>query len=334
MEKLLPRAKGRPVLVEVPLDPVLAGELVRHLNVVLRAGVRYWAVGNAPDREGLQKGRSEAQVLTDLINRYRACFNAMKRVDPSIAILGPGFEGRYRGEEGDWLTPFLIFNGDILDMVAVHRYGVPKATGGPDPVLEDSLRGERSLLRSLKGKVAENAGRPLPLAVTSVWAWGGGGPSDDLQGFLWAAEQGAVAAQEGLAMDLFTPRPEDGHSPWLSPLLGILSGLKGLVLEARGSSRIPDISFYPCQDPTTQEISLLLVNREDRARRLRVRLDGKPADLRVEAGLEREFDVEVLARSVNLLTMKAGERQVRMLSYPGSSIEKGLGPDRQVLKAW
>jgi len=334
MEALLLRAKGRPVLVEVPLDQVLAGELVRHLNVVLRAGVRYWSIGNAPDREELRKGRSEAQVLTDLINRYRTCFNAMKRVDPSIAVLGPGFEGRYRGEEGDWLTPFLIFNGDILDMVAFHRPGVPKGSEDPRVVLEDSLRGERSLLRSLKGKVAENTGRSLPLAVTSAWAWEERGSGNDLQGFLWAAQQGAMTAQEGLAMDLFTPPQGEDPSGWLPHLLGILSGLKGVALEARVSSRLPGLSFYPFQDPTTREVSLLLVNREDRACRLRVRLDGKPADLRVEAGMEREFDVEVLAHSANLLTLKAGEGQVRMLSYSGSSIEKGLGPDLQVLKAW
>ena len=70
----------------------------------------------------------------------------------------------------DWMTEFLKANGDLVDVITVHRYPMHSPTNGPVTVqqLRENTRkwvGEMEYLRSL---VRETIGRDLPIAITEL----------------------------------------------------------------------------------------------------------------------------------------------------------------------
>jgi hypothetical protein len=329
------KAGGLKPLVEVPLDPILAAEAVRRVNLTGKQAVRYWIVGNAPDAS-LPPGLTDREALSALINGHRSCFNAMKSLDPSLVILGPELSGKYRGGEGDWLTPFLAFNGDILDIISIQRSWEGKEEGLKVKDLRDILRGERALLRNLKGRTTEALGEEIPLALTSTWGRrepGLGKGSGDFLGILWAAEQAAIALREGAFVNILSAPPGPDED-WTTALLSALSGMRGEPVEGRWTAKLPDLSFHAFKDGKRGEVSLLIVNWEDRTRRVRVRLDGGRADLSLEAGIGREFDHEAPGLSVSLTKVKSGATEGEMIVHSKSLAEKASSPARSKLKVW
>src|SRR5690606_18504648 len=121
--------------------PEKAAELVRYTNVERGFGVRHWYVGNEPSLHG-------DHYTVDDLNRHRpATATAMLEVDPDIVLVGPephqwlGLEGRdlVDATGREWVRGFLEVNGDLVDVVAVHRYPFPQG-GGQTVTTVDDLR--------------------------------------------------------------------------------------------------------------------------------------------------------------------------------------------------
>ena len=158
-------------------DPETAAELVRYTNVEKKYGVTYWSIGNEPSIY-TQLGQADYDYTVDNLNKdWRAIAEAMKEADPTIKLIGPEIHQWNDGPETtpkdsagrDWMTEFLKDNGDLLDVVSVHRYPLHSPTR---PVTIQDLREntrrwarEVEYLRSL---VKEILGRDLPIAVTEV----------------------------------------------------------------------------------------------------------------------------------------------------------------------
>jgi alpha-L-arabinofuranosidase len=158
-------------------DPETAAELVRYTNVEKKYGVTYWSIGNEPSIY-TQLGQADYDYTVDNLNKdWRAIAEAMKEADPTIKLIGPEIHQWNDGPETtpkdsagrDWMTEFLKANGDLLDVVSVHRYPLHSPTR---PVTIQDLREntrrwarEVEYLRSL---VKEILGRDLPIAVTEV----------------------------------------------------------------------------------------------------------------------------------------------------------------------
>ncbi|HEY5038483.1 MAG TPA: sugar-binding protein, partial [bacterium] len=120
------KAVGAEPMVEVPLgqDPEEAARWVRYCNVEKNYHVRFWAIGNEPDRPAEKKDKTSVDDygIYDYINDFRVFCNAMKRVDPSLFLVGPELASKYTSGKDDWITPFLRYDGDIVNLLSVHRY--------------------------------------------------------------------------------------------------------------------------------------------------------------------------------------------------------------------
>lgn len=158
--------------------PETAADLVRYTNLEKKYGVEYWSIGNEPSIY-TQLGQATYDYTTENLNRdWRAIAEAMKAVDPTIKLMGPeihqwneSLETTPKDSAGrDYMIEFLKANGDLLDVITVHRYPMHSPSNGP--VTVDQLRentrkwaGEIAYLRSV---MREILGKELPIAITEL----------------------------------------------------------------------------------------------------------------------------------------------------------------------
>ena len=158
--------------------PETAAELVRYTNIQKKYGVIYWSIGNEPNIF-TQLGQADYEYTIEMLNeQWRKIALAMKEADPTIKLMGPelsqwndSYETTPKDSGGrDWMTEFLKVNGDLVDVVTVHRYPMHSPTHGP--VTVQQLRGntrkwvtEVEYLRTL---IKEITGRELPIAITEL----------------------------------------------------------------------------------------------------------------------------------------------------------------------
>ncbi len=152
-----------------------AADLVKYANVTMKYGVTYWEIGNEPD---LYEANGLAGYNIDEYDRdWRSFAQAMKVVDPTIKLVGPDISqfvadpsNDYLQARTDWLTSFLKSNGDLVDIVSIHRYPFP--VDGQTPPTIDDLRGNSKewdqIIPALRSILKAQTGRDLPVAVTEV----------------------------------------------------------------------------------------------------------------------------------------------------------------------
>jgi alpha-L-arabinofuranosidase len=157
--------------------PEKAAELVRYTNIEKKYGVVYWSIGNEANIY-TQLNQADYDYTIDHLNRdWRPIAEAMKAVDPNIKLLGPELSQWNRDLAStpkdsagrDWMTEFLKVNGDLIDVVSVHRYPLHSPS---NPITVESLRqnthqwGEEiAYLRSLTQEIL---GKELPIAITEI----------------------------------------------------------------------------------------------------------------------------------------------------------------------
>lgn len=154
-----------------------AAELVRYTNIQKKYGVIYWSIGNEASIYTQLKQADYDYTVENLNADWRPIAEAMKAVDPSIQLIGPDIHqwnldlaSTPKDSAGrDWMIEFLKVNGDLIDIVSVHRYPMYSPN---NPVTDQALRentrrwaGEIDYLRQV---MRENLGRELPIAFTEV----------------------------------------------------------------------------------------------------------------------------------------------------------------------
>ena len=168
----LVRAFGAEPLISARLrggTPAQAADLLRYTRQ-RGYNVRYWSIGNEPS---LYPDYDTVRYNAE----WRAFAQALKAVDPGIILVGPDTH-QFTGEPAvdptdkngrDWLREFLKANGDLVDVVAIHRYPFPLARGsGPparDTLLADPPRWD-ALVANLRAVVRETTGGDKPIAIT------------------------------------------------------------------------------------------------------------------------------------------------------------------------
>lgn len=172
--------------------PEKAADMVRYTNIEKDYNIRYWSIGNEPN---LLAGQMKTTYTTEEYNReWRAIAEAMLAVDPDILLVGPDITqyvilsiengeikylerdlgGHALDAEGrDWLQEFLRANGDLVDVVSIHRYPYPGAGEHITSVATiESLREINKewdvSIPNLRQIIREAAGRDLPIAVTEI----------------------------------------------------------------------------------------------------------------------------------------------------------------------
>ncbi|NJL54995.1 hypothetical protein HC928_07260 [bacterium] len=182
--------------------PEAAAELVRYTNIEKEYGVTYWYIGNEPNL-------FDDYTVAEMVVQWRAIAEAMKAVDPSIILIGPELS-QWNGtpevdpvdpDGVDWLRGFLQANGDIVDIVAVHRYPFPRSQANPVSTV-DELRANTpewgQIVENLRRVVLEETGRDLPVGITeasSHWSasvQGEASPDSHFHAIWWADSLGRL----------------------------------------------------------------------------------------------------------------------------------------------
>ncbi len=344
------RQLGAEPLVTIPLDPQntkLAAEWVRYCNVEKKYKVRYWAVGDEPDSgNNLDPGKYN---VYDYINDYREIYNAMKREDPTLFILGPELESKYTEGEDDWVTPFLQYNGDIVNGISIHRFALSKAVSITPQALLTDLRHEPEVLQAVRDKISENTDLTVPLVITGEKACAEGITAKTKEEeitlafwcALWEADKKGIDLREGLQMDISTSLwPEVLQPPsalfqpdpsyWALKLWSLMS--RGKIITTFVQK--PDISVYATQDIGSKDVTLMIINKGDSYWRPQILLNGKSTDLMVEAGLDQQYDFEIPSFSISLLKMKSDHAPGEALVYTLKMARSGKEPQLSSLKPW
>jgi len=149
--------------------PEKAAAMVEYVNITKKYGVVYWSIGNEPNLFD--------DYTTEQHNRdWRAIAEAMLAIDPNIKFIGPDtsqFTGvdSYEGiaVAHEFLREFLRANGDMIDIVAVHRYPFPQ---GDAPTTIEDLHNDVAtwgdIITNLRQVVRDETGQDLPIAFTEV----------------------------------------------------------------------------------------------------------------------------------------------------------------------
>ncbi|HUO56732.1 MAG TPA: hypothetical protein VMV05_01000, partial [bacterium] len=344
---------GADPMIVIPtgkLQPQEASAWARYSNVEKNYGVRYWAIGDEPDLmlKGGGNLSGESNGLYDCINDFRTLYNALKTVDPNLVVLGPELAWKYSEGENDWLTPFLQYDGDIVNLISVHRYGCLADKPCSAKSIEENLRGEEAALWGISDKIAAQTDNFVPLVVTGgnsclsfpVSAADEASPGG-FEAALWMAEEMSILAQTGLGMGFLSSVKAEGTDGlfngtgpqpvyWAQKLFG--NAAKGKILDAQ----IPqaDISLFATQEILSKDVRLLIVNKTDRYYHPKIYLNGKDGDLIVDAGLKQRVEYEIPSFSISCLKIKADNSPGEVVLYTRKLARADQAPVTSVLKPW
>ena len=176
------RAVGAEPILQVPVLGDTAGaqptaqtaaQMVTYTNVTKQYGIKYFAVGNEPDVYADQASTTAPSrpgyTALDYCATATAFVAAMKAVDPTIKIVGPDLAWRYQANNGanDWLTPILQTCGDLLDVVAIHRYPF-QAKQATWAGAQGDPAAFHQVITSVRGIMNNTGQAGKPLAVTEM----------------------------------------------------------------------------------------------------------------------------------------------------------------------
>lgn len=286
------RSVGGEPLLQVPLIKNIAGstataqdaaDLVTYVNVTKGYGITYFSIGNEPDLYEEQSLRDKGYDAVAFCAEYREFATAMRAIDPNIKLVGPDLSWRYTADS-DWLTPFLENCGDVVDVVAVHRYPL-QAADCTQTKAYNEVTAYRRVLTRLRKVMSSTGQAEKPLALTEANITWDGDPAKSKQdaspgtfpAALWLADNlgASLEAQldsvsywslsEGWTLGFFDgtePRPAFHVLKLFSTQFG------SEVLTVTGAPT--DLSVYSGHDQDTARTSLFVINKTPSALELLV----------------------------------------------------------------
>ena len=149
--------------------PPMPPRSCKYANVDKGYGVQYWSIGNEPS---LYEAAGEGWTAAEFAAEWRKFAEAMKTVDPTIQLVGPEIH-QWAGipavdpkdsTGADWLRTFLQANGDLVDIVSIHRYPFPnnarRTSAEPDELRANAAEWTQ-IVRRLR-EVDPHGNRPRP----------------------------------------------------------------------------------------------------------------------------------------------------------------------------
>lgn len=206
-----------------------AVDLLTYANITQKYAIRYWSIGNEPS---LYKEYDTERYNTE----WRAFATAMKAVDPTILLIGPDTH-QFTGETSvngvpavnptdsngrPWLRAFLEENGDLVDIVAIHRYPFPVSLTSTTSIAElrANSREWDTIIPNLRALIQETTGRDLPVAVTEInshWTKAVGGeatPDSFYNAIWWGDVLGRMIQQDVDMVGHFVLQTKDSAGGW------------------------------------------------------------------------------------------------------------------------
>jgi hypothetical protein len=178
-----------------------AVNLVKYANQTKKYNIKYWSIGNEPNLYEKGAALVEDYGTARFNEDWRKFALAMRAVDPTIKFVGPDVSqftadlaSNAKDHSGkDWMEEFLKANGDLVDVVAVHRYPFPKNLQDIIPSKADLLASSEEwdqIIPALRKLIKDTTGQDKPVGVlelNSNWsnASGADGSPDSFYNALW-----------------------------------------------------------------------------------------------------------------------------------------------------
>jgi hypothetical protein len=322
------RKLGWEPMINVRLEdgtPEKAAALVEYANVTKGYGVRYWAIGNEPN---IYVGDYPAARFN---REWRAWATAMRAVDPALKLIGPEIsqfyadpDNEYEQAFADWMIEFLKANGDLVDIVSIHRYPFPKSSASGPPAiadLRDNSREWDALIPYLRALIREHAGRDLPIAVTEVNSsyarnTGGEATMDSHYNAIWwgdvlgrlIRQRVEIVAQWDLVREFGIVGRFEPHPMYYTYLMYQHFGSARLY----ASSDDPYLSIFAAKR-ADDTLTLMLINLASEPAEKSLRVDNFDVNGPVEVW---RFDADHPAQRLDDLALRNGDR----LTLPPESI--------------
>jgi alpha-L-arabinofuranosidase len=274
--------------------PEAAAALVHYANIEKGYNIRYWSIGNEPNwYENFIKQPYDTQRLN---REWRAIALAMKAVDPGIQLLGPEVDGYTANEASnrkdsagrDFMTEFLKANGDLTDIVTIHRYPFPNNQNGI-PASIDEMRANSAewdqTIPYLRNLIHATTGRDIPIGVTEVSSYwsatiAADTTPDSFYNAIWYADVlGRLIKQDVFMANVWVLANRDGghgliFGSELRPTYYVFQMYNHFGSEqVYAASGIPNISIYAAKraDGT---LTLMLINLADTPQNVPLQVQG------------------------------------------------------------
>jgi glycosyl hydrolase family 39 (putative alpha-L-iduronidase) len=341
------RAVGAEPILQVPLLRNASGgsatardaaDMVRYCNRTRGFGVRYWEIGNEPDLYS-----DQGDVPGYDVERFAGDFNAfsaaMKRVDPSIRILGPELSWKYFPQSGvnDWLTPFLTRCRGSFDIVAVHRYPFDAQDSTIANAMAD-VASFNTVVQGVRGQMDASGYAGVPLAITEANISWDGTPANSTQSAspqtfyagLWLADTLGAALQQRLWAMCFWSLSESWTlgfidtarkpQPTYYAFQMVASHTGPTLLDATPPA---GFSVYASRSAANDATQLIVANKNATLNREDIVLSDLPA----AGGASRSYDFP--AYSLTALSIPDDAGPMLIWSYTKAMADTG-GPPQQL----
>ena len=178
-----------------------AVNLLKYANQTKKYDIKYWSIGNEPSLFGQGAALVEGYDTVRYNKEWRQFAEALRAADPNIKLVGPDthqftadLAANPKDRNGkDWLEEFLKANGDLVDVVAIHRYPFPKNTQDLIPAKDELLASSEEwdqIIPALRKLIKDTTGQNKPIGIlelNSNWtnASGGEGSPETFANALW-----------------------------------------------------------------------------------------------------------------------------------------------------
>jgi hypothetical protein len=166
-----------------------AVSLLKYANQTKKYNIKYWSIGNEPSLYAKGAALVEGYDTVRYNKEWRQFAEALRKVDPSIKLVGPDTHqfmadpaARPKDINGkDWMEEFLKANGDLVDVVAFHRYPFPKNTQDLIPAKDELLASSEEwdeIIPAMRKVISETTGQDKPIGILEInsnWASVSGG---------------------------------------------------------------------------------------------------------------------------------------------------------------
>jgi alpha-L-arabinofuranosidase len=311
-------------------SPEKSAELVHYANVEKDYNIRYWTIGNEPTLY-----LDDGYTIDSFNQVWREHAEAMLAVDPDILLVGPEVHQypstenypAYLEDMRVWVRAFLEANGDLVDIVSIHRYPFPKSANSS--ATTDDLRANTpetdTMIDILRQDIRDTLGHDLPVAITEMnshytTTTGGEASPDSFYNAIWWADVlGRFIRQKVEMVSYFNLYTTAGsgfgllgrYEPRPTYYVYLIYQRFGSELLAADSSD-PDLSIYAArrEDGT---LTLILINRAPDGKSKTLSLNGFTPDDQAEVW---RFDADHNAEQIESVEIADGST----IAVPGQSI--------------
>lgn len=295
--------------------PEQAAELVRYANIEKGYGIRYWSIGNEPNL-------FDDYTVEQLNAEWRPIAEAMLAVDPDILLLGPEISqypasddpNDYHNPLREWLREFLKVNGDLVDVVSIHRYPFPRSMDSGAQTV-DQMRANPPewdyIIPDVRKVIQETTGRDIPVAITEVnsnWDNGASAPTTFYHAVWWADVLGRMIRQQVEIVNYFTLFTKDSNFGLLArydarPAYYVYQLYKQLGAELLTSISSDELVTVTAAMREDGSLTLIVINRGAEAKTLPLAITGFTPSGDADVWL---LDVDHKAENIGAQDLSAG----------------------------